>query len=74
MRTKPKALQVEGRNFLTIVHDPSPLMGESKESQEVHLMVVKGEVESINLVGAQIQMEVQTLLEFDDVILEDLLT
>ena len=40
----------------------------------MHLMVVKGEVESSNLVGAQIPMEVQTLLkEFDDVIPEDLL-
>ena len=38
----------------------------------MHLMVVTGEGESTNLVGAQIPMEVQTLLEeFDDVILED---
>ena len=36
-------------------------------------MVVKGEVESSDLVEAQIPVEVQTLLkEFDDVILEDL--
>ena len=35
----------------------------------MHVMVVKGEVESRNLVGAQILVEVQTLLkEFDDVI------
>ena len=48
-------------------------MGECKESREVHLMVVKGEVESRDLVGAQIPVEVQTLLkEFDDVIPEDL--
>ena len=26
---QPKALQAEGRNFLTTVHDPSSLMGES---------------------------------------------
>ena len=26
--SQPKALQAEGRNFLTIVHDPSSLMGE----------------------------------------------
>ena len=72
---QPKALQEEGRNFLTIVHDPSSLMGECKETREVHLMVVKGEVESRGLVGAQIPMQMQTLLkEFDDVIPEDLPT
>ena len=39
----------------------------------MHLIVVKGEVESMDLVRAQISMEVQTLFEeFDDVILEDL--
>ena len=38
-------------------------------------MVVKGEVESRELVVAQTLVEVQTLLkEFDDVIPEDLLT
>ena len=62
---------MEGRNFLTIVHDPS--MGECEETREVHLMVVKGEVESRDLVGTQIPMKVQILLEeFDDVIHEDL--
>ena len=41
----------------------------------MHLMVVKGEVESRDLAGAQILVEVQTLLEeFNDVILEDLTT
>ena len=35
-------------------------MGECKETQEVHLMVVQGEVESRDLVGAQILVEVQT--------------
>ena len=49
---------MEGKNFLTIVHDPSLLMGECKKTQEVHLMVVKGEVESTDLVRAQISMEV----------------
>ena len=39
-------------NFLTIVHDPSSLMGKCKETQEVHLMVVKGKVESRDSVGA----------------------
>ena len=39
----------------------------------MHLMVVKGEVESRDLVEAQIPMEVQTLLEeFDNVVLENL--
>ena len=72
---KPKALQVEGRNFLTIVHDSSSLMSECKETQEVHLMVVKGEVETEDFVEAEIPMEVQTLSkEFDDVIPEDLPT
>ena len=33
-------------------------MGECKETREVHLMVVNGEVESSNLVEAQILMEV----------------
>ena len=38
-------------------------------------MVVKGEIESIDLVGAQILVDVQTLLEdFDNVIPEDLPT
>ena len=49
---QPKALQAEGRNFLTILHDPSSLMGKSKETQEVHLMVVQGEVESRDSVRA----------------------
>ena len=48
-------------------------MGKCKETQEVHLMVVKGEVESRDLVGAQIPMEVHALLRnFDDVIPKDL--
>ena len=34
---QPKALQVEGMNFLTIVHHPSSLMGECKETREVIL-------------------------------------
>ena len=55
---QPKALQAEGGNFLTIVHDPSSIMGECKKTQKVHLMVVKGEVESRDLVGAQIPVEV----------------
>ena len=39
----------------------------------MHLMVVKREVESRDLVGAQILVEVQALLKgFDDVIPEDL--
>ena len=72
---QPKALQAEGRNFLIIVHDPSSLMGVCKETREVHLMVVKGEVESRDLAGAQILVEVQTLLEkFNHAILEDLTT
>ena len=45
------------------MHDPSSLMGECKETWEVHLMVVKGDVESRDLVEAQIPMEVQTLLK-----------
>ena len=73
-KNQPKVLQVERRNFLTFVHDPSSLMGERKETREVHLMVVKGKVESSDLVEAQIRMEVQTLLkEFDDMIPKDLL-
>ena len=51
-KNQPKALQVEGKNFLTFVHDPSLLMGECKETREVHLMGVKGEVESSDLVEA----------------------
>ena len=70
---QPKALQAEGRNFLTIVHDPSSLMDKCKEIQTVHLMVVKGEIESRDLVVAQTLVEVQTLLkEFDNLIPEDL--
>ena len=64
---QPKALQEEGRNFLTIVHDP--LIRECKETQEVHLMVVKGEVESRNSVRVQILVDVKPLSkEFDHVI------
>ena len=49
-------------------------MGECKETQEVNLMVVKGEVESKDSVRAQIQVEVQTMLEeFEDMILKELL-
>ena len=43
---QPKALQAKGRNFLTIVHYSSSLMDECTKTQAVHLMVVKGEVES----------------------------
>ena len=57
-KNQPKALQAKGRNFLTFVHDLTSLMGYCKETREVHLMVVKGEVESRNLVGAQILVEV----------------
>ena len=72
-KNQPKALQAEGGNFLTFVPHPSLLMGECKEIREVYLMVVKGEVESKDLVGAQIPVEVHALLkEFDDVIPEDL--
>ena len=50
-------------------------MGECKETREVHLMVVKGEAESRELVWDQIPMEVLALLEeFGDVIPENLLT
>ena len=50
-------------------------MGECKKTREVHLMVVKGEAESRKLVGDQILVEVQTLLEeFDDVNPKDLPT
>ena len=57
------------------MHDPSSLMGEHKETQEVNLMVVKGEVESRDSVRAQIPVEVQTMLEeFDDMILKELPT
>ena len=70
-KNQPKALQAKGKNFLTFVHDLSSLMGKCKETREVHLMVVKGEVEIRYLVEAQIPVEVQTLLkEFDDVIPE----
>ena len=48
-------------------------MDKCKETQAIHLMVVKGQVESRDLVVAQTSMEVQTLLnEFDDVIPKDL--
>ena len=47
-------------------------MGEYKEAREVHLMVVNGEVEYKDLVGARISMKVQALLEaFDDVIIDN---
>ena len=48
---------MKGRNFITIVHDPSSHMAECKETQEVHLMVVKGEVESKDSIGSQIPKE-----------------
>ena len=68
-----KALQAEGMNFITFVHDPSSLMGECKETRKVHFMVVKREVESSDSIEAQILVEVQTLLkEFDDGIPKDL--
>ena len=49
-KNQPKALKVEKRNILTIVHDPSSFAGECRKTREVHLMVVKGEVESRDLV------------------------
>ena len=51
-RNQSKALQAKGKNFLTFVHDPSSLMDECKQTREEHSMVVKGEVESNDLVGA----------------------
>ena len=38
---QPKTLQAKGSNFLTIVHDPSSLRDECKETQTIHLMAVK---------------------------------
>ena len=50
-------------------------MGECKETREVHLMVLNGEVENRDLVGAQIPVELQTLpKKFDDVIPDNLPT
>ena len=73
VRTNPRLYKRKGENFLTIVHDPSSLLGECKETREVHLIVVKVEVESKDLVGAYILVEMQTLLDdFDDMILENL--
>ena len=40
----------------------------------MHLIFMKGQVESRDLVGVQILVEVQTLLEFGDVIPRDLPT
>ena len=50
-KNQPKALQAEGRNFLTFMHDPSSLMGECNETRELYLLVVKRDIESSNLVG-----------------------
>ena len=55
---QPKALQTEGRNFLTVVIDSFSLIGDCKGTREVHLMVVKGEVESRDSIVAQILVEV----------------
>ena len=66
-KNHPKALQVEGNSFLTFLHDPSSLMGEYKETREVHLMVVKGKVDNRDLLGAQILVEVQTLLTYNTI-------
>ena len=49
-KNQPKALQVDGKNFLNFVRDSSSHMGDCKETREVHLMVVNGEVESRDLV------------------------
>ena len=50
-------------------------MDECRETQAIHLMVVKGEVESRDLVVAQTLVEVQILLKkFEDVISDDLPT
>ena len=38
-----KASKVEGRNFLTITHKHSEFVRKCKDTQEVHLLVVKGE-------------------------------
>ena len=38
----------------------------------MHLMVLKGEIGSRDLVGAQISMEAHILFKFDDVVPEDL--
>ena len=40
-KNQPKALKVEGSNFLTIMHEPSTFIGECKEMYEVYMLVVK---------------------------------
>ena len=53
-KNQPKALQAEGRNFLTLVYDSTSLMGKCKDTREEHLVVVKEKIESIDLIWAQI--------------------
>ena len=72
-KNQPKTSKVEGRSFLTIVHEPTTFIRECKEMRDVHLLVVKGEAGSEELEGHLIPVEVQELLEeFEDVVSDDL--
>ena len=57
-RNQPKASKAEGRNFLTIVREPTTFIEECKETREIHLLVVKREAGSEELEGHLILVEV----------------
>jgi len=57
-KNQTKASKVEGRNFLTITHKHSEFVRECKDTQEVHLLVVKGESVNEPLKVNQIPVEV----------------
>ena len=72
-KNQTKAFEVERRNFLTITHKHTEFVRECRDTQEVYLLVVKGESVSEPLKVNQIPMEVQRLLEeFHDVVLKEL--
>ena len=72
-KNQTKASKMEGRNFLTITHKHTEFVRECRDTQEVHLLIVKGESVSEPLKVNQIPMEMQGLLEeFNDVVPKEL--
>ena len=67
-----KAAKVEGRNFLTITHKFNDFVKECKDTQDIHVMIVKGENVSVPIKENKISIEVKELLiEFHDVLADD---
>ena len=67
-----KAAKVEGWNFFNITHRFNHFVKECKDTQDIHVMIVKGETMSELVQVNKISMEVQELLtKFHAVLVDD---